>query len=170
LNVHVYGVVIVPFCVRLVVKPADGVVVVVPVVVVLVVDVDVVVVCPEGPVTTAVGLDVATDEPFLFVAVTVTRIVAPASPDASVYDAVPLPTAEHELPDESQRCHWKVYVGVGPAQVPTDAVSVCPTAADPEIDGRLVLPGDDCPGAVEEADSAPPATRPANASSRSKIG
>jgi hypothetical protein len=153
LNVHVYGVVIVPFCVRLVVNPVELVVVVVPVVVVPVVVVvvvvvvpvvgDVVVVWPEGPVTTAVGLDVATDEPFLFVAVTVTRIVEPTSPDASAYDAAPLPTAEHELPDESQRCHWKVYVGVGPAHVPTDAVSVCPTAADPEIEGRFVLPGED---------------------------
>jgi hypothetical protein len=103
-------------------------VVVVPVVVVVVVVVvvgDVVVVCPEAPgPTVAVGLDVATAEPFLFVAVTVIRSVEPTSPDVSAYEADPLPTAEHELPDVSQRCHWRLYVAVGPAHVPTDALSV----------------------------------------------
>jgi len=101
-------------------------VVVVPVVVVVVVVVvgGVVVVCPEPGPTTAVGFDVATADPFLFVAVTVTRIVEPTSPDVSPYDADPLPTAEHELPEVSQRCHWKVYVPVGPAQTPAEADSV----------------------------------------------
>jgi hypothetical protein len=85
-------------------------VVVVPVVVVPVVVVgDVVVVCPGAPeLTTDVGLDVATEEPFLFVAVTLIRNVEPTSPDVIPYDAEPLPTAEHELPDASQRCHWKL--------------------------------------------------------------
>ena len=85
-------------------------VVVVPVVVVVVVVVgDVVVVCPEAPgPTVAVGLDVATEDPFLFVAVTVIRNVEPTSPEVGAYDAEPLPTAEHELPDASQRCHWKL--------------------------------------------------------------
>lgn len=85
-------------------------VVVVPVLVVVVVVVgEVVVVCPEAPgPTTPVGFDVATEDPFLFVAVTVTRIVEPTSPDESPYDAAPLPTPEHELPEVSQRCHWKL--------------------------------------------------------------
>lgn len=73
-----YGVVIDPFWVRLVVNPVVVVVVVVVVVGVVVV-VEAVVDC--GEVTTAVGLDVATDDPFLFVAVTMTRSVEPASPE-----------------------------------------------------------------------------------------
>jgi hypothetical protein len=87
-------------------------VVVVPVVVVPVVVVPVVVVVGGGPeapeLTTEVGLDVATEEPFLFVAVTLIRNVEPASPEVRPYDAEPLPTAEQELPDASQRCHWKL--------------------------------------------------------------
>jgi len=99
-----YGLAIEPFWTRLVVKVPDCVVVVVVVVVACVVVV-VVVVGGDPPETTPVGPEVATDDPFLFVAVTVTRSVAPQSPDVTPYVAEPLPTAEHELPDPSQRCH-----------------------------------------------------------------
>jgi hypothetical protein len=45
-------------------------------------------------------------------------------------------------PTESQSCHWYVNVmGVDPAHDPVDAVSNCPTTAEPDIAGRLVFVG-----------------------------
>jgi hypothetical protein len=79
--VVVVGVVAVVVCVVV------GTVVVVCVVAVVVVGVVavVVVVVGTGAVTTAVGADVATVEPFLFVAMTATASVEPTSAELSVY-------------------------------------------------------------------------------------
>ena len=51
-------------------------------------------------------------------------------------------------PAESQSSHWYANViGVDPDQLPFDAVSTCPTCAEPEIDGGLVFAG----GVAEQA-------------------
>jgi len=73
-------------------------------VVVVVVVVGVVVGAPR---TTLVGSDVATVEPFLLVAVIVTRSVELTSAERGTYPwAVAAPIAEHADPPLLQRCHW----------------------------------------------------------------
>jgi hypothetical protein len=57
-------------------------------------------------VTTAVGLEVPVEEPFLFTALTVTRIVLPTSVDPSGYvDAAAPLTGAQPFPELSQRSH-----------------------------------------------------------------
>ena len=59
-----------------------------------------------GPATTPVAADTLVAEPPLFVAVTATRNVAPASAAATVYElAVAAKTSTQPAPDESQRRH-----------------------------------------------------------------
>jgi hypothetical protein len=134
-----------------------GVVVVVTVVlvvgVVVVVDhVDVVVgvvlvVGAGGAETWGVGDEVAMLVPFLLLAVTATRMVNPTSPEPSksVCAVAPL-TGAHASPLFEQRSHWKLYVLVGPFQVPVFAVRVVPTSGWPLIDGRPPLTGALWPG------------------------
>lgn len=108
--------------------------------------------------TTAVWADVAYVDPFLLVATTTTRIVAPASPDATVYVAALAPSGAQAPPEASQRCHENESVDGGPAQAPASAESWEPTTADPEIDGGVVFFGADFPGpAAEEAATGSPA-------------
>jgi predicted NBD/HSP70 family sugar kinase len=87
-----------------------GAVVVVAAVVVVVAAVVVVVVTgggAAGAATTPVAAEVATVEPFLFEATTVTRLVAPTSGEASVSVCAVAPaTAWQPPPRESQRSHW----------------------------------------------------------------
>jgi hypothetical protein len=60
----------------------------------------------SGALTTAVAADVAAPDPFLLVAVTITRSVAPASPVERVYVCVRAPVIARQLaPLESQRSH-----------------------------------------------------------------
>ena len=85
-----------------------GVVDVVEVVVVhMFVDVGVLVVVDVAALMTDVGSDVATAEPFLLLAVTVTRSVAPMSfaPSSCVWLVAPA-TGEQAAPLEVQRAHW----------------------------------------------------------------
>ncbi len=96
-----------------------------------------------GTVTTAVTtLTAGVEGPPVFVAMTTTRNVEPASPATTTYDALVAPTrSAHELPPASQRCHWYVYdVGVF-VQVPVDADTVAPTCADPDTTGTAVFTG-----------------------------
>ena len=85
-------------------------------------------------------------EPFLFVATTTMRNVDPASPVTGVYDDAVEPADAHESPEALQRCQEIEKVGDGPAHEPGLADSCEPTAADPEIDGRVVAFGADLPG------------------------
>jgi len=74
------------------------------------------------------------------VAVTVTRIVEPASAEVCVYVAYTAPEFGLQFPPElAQRAQPYEWVnGVEPDHVPVDAASVCPTVAVPEIDGSVV--------------------------------
>jgi hypothetical protein len=94
-------------------------------------------------VTTAVGADDSDALPALFVAVTTTRIVWPASAAPTAYVCAFAPEiGEHAPPVESQRRHANAYViGAVPLQLPADALSVCPIAAVPEIAGGELLTG-----------------------------
>ena len=57
--------------------------------------------------TVAVGLELLPAEPALFVAVTCERIVAPTSPDVSVYVSFVAPLMTMQLlPVVSHRCQW----------------------------------------------------------------
>ena len=57
--------------------------------------------------TTEVGVEVALCEPFLFDAVTATRIVEPTSAFPSLYVVEVAPaTRLHAFPVRSQRSHW----------------------------------------------------------------
>lgn len=59
-----------------------------------------------GAVTAVVARDVATEEPYLFDAVTVTRSVYPTFAVTGMYVEVVMPaSAKQLLPDESQRSH-----------------------------------------------------------------
>jgi hypothetical protein len=100
--------------------------------------------------TTAVAPDVATADPFLFVAVTVTRNVCPTSAELSTYALFAADViAEHAAPELSQRCHWNPKVGLGPDQTPGSAEGVWPWAAVPLIEGGVVFVGAVCPGGVD---------------------
>jgi hypothetical protein len=102
---------------------------------------------PDGivapDVTTGDAEEVAADVPYVFVAVTRTRRVAPASIDVSV-NVVPVAPAMSPqlLPAESQRRHWYEYaIGVVPLQLPAVAVNEEATTALPPIDGAEVFVG-----------------------------
>jgi hypothetical protein len=75
-----------------------------------------------GAVTTAVGEEVATAEPFLFDAVTATAIVEPTSSAESEYVVAVAPSMGAQL--APHRCHWIWKVACGPLQLPVVAVSV----------------------------------------------
>ena len=78
-----------------------------------------------GGATSAVGDEVATAEPFLFVAVTATATVEPTSLAESEYVVAVAPSIGAQLaPDALHRCHRKSYVARGPLQLPAVAVSV----------------------------------------------
>jgi hypothetical protein len=85
-------------------------VVVVVVGVVVVVEMEVVVVGGGGldaPLTTGVGFDVLTAEPFLLLAVTTSRKVKPTSAAAWLYDWSVAPViALQSVPMVEQRTHW----------------------------------------------------------------
>ena len=57
-------------------------------------------------VTAAVGEEVATADPYLFEAVTLTRSVYPTSPETGLYDDDVPPESFEQAPDESQWTHW----------------------------------------------------------------
>ena len=103
---------------------------------------------PGGPtacVTTAVAAEVAVAEPAMFEAVTVTRMVEPASAEAAAYVADVAPEIGLQFPPElAQRTQpYECVIGVEPDHVPVEAESVCPTTGVPEIDGRAVDVGGD---------------------------
>jgi len=98
--------------------------------------------------TTPVASEVAIAEPFLFVAVTATRSVDPASPVEGVYASDAPPIAEHADPPASHFSQRYAYVGLGPLHVPAAALRLCPTEGVPLIDGTFVFSGADCPGAL----------------------
>lgn len=75
-----------------------------------------------GAVTTAVGEEVATAEPFLFDAVTATAIVEPTSFAESEYVVAVAPSMGAQL--APHRCHWNWNVACGPLQLPVVAVNV----------------------------------------------
>jgi hypothetical protein len=125
------------------------VVVVVAVVVVAVVVVAAVVVPPVvveevglGAATVAVAADVATLEPHLFVAVTITRSVVDSSavPSTCVFPVAPDISAQL-LAFVSQLIHWYEYETPFPVQLPGLAVSVWPATAEPPIVGRELSAG-----------------------------
>jgi hypothetical protein len=59
-----------------------------------------------GATTAGVGLEVATDEPLLLEAVTLTRRAWPTSPDTGTYDALRAPVSDEQpLPEPSHRSH-----------------------------------------------------------------
>src|SRR2546423_1508353 len=93
--------------------------------------------------TTAVGTDVAEDEPCVLRAVTRTRSVVAWSAVVSTYVLPFAPPIEAQLPPlPSHRRHWNANViGCAPAHEPGFAVSVWFTAALPEIDGGDVFAG-----------------------------
>jgi hypothetical protein len=95
------------------------------------------------PATVPVGSEVSVEEPSLFFAVTRTRIRRPSSADVSLNVLLDAPLIERQFPPPPpQRRHWYSKVmGVDPDQLPVDALSVCPTAAVPEIVGGDVLVG-----------------------------
>ena len=100
------------------------------------------------PLMKAVGVvDVAeiepTHEPVEFVAVTIECTYKPTSAEASVYVfAVALPMVEQPPPDDVQRCHWYVYIGVGmPVHVPLSVVRTLPVVVVPVTFGRAVFAG-----------------------------
>jgi hypothetical protein len=96
---------------------------------------------PEA--TTAVGEEFAIAEAAVFVAVTLTRTVEPASPEASVYVAAFAPAIDAQFaPAESHLLQPYVKViGVVPFQLPVDAVRTCPTVGVPEIVGADEIDG-----------------------------
>ena len=97
-----------------------------------------------GAWTTAVGTDVVDVEPALFVAVTLTRSVAPASTCCSLYVVAVAPLiAAQLLPFWSQRLHAYVYPVGLPLHDPFVVVRVEPTVVVPEIVGAAVFPGAD---------------------------
>ena len=57
-------------------------------------------------VTAAVAEDVATDDPYLFDAVTLTRSEYPTSLETGLYDDDVAPESFEQAPDESQWTHW----------------------------------------------------------------
>ena len=92
------------------------------------------------------GFDVAVALPAAFVAVTRTRSRKLTSALVATYDLAVAPEiVVHVLrPLVVQRSHWYAKViGVEPDQVPSLAVSVLPTRAGPEIEGKSVLAGGD---------------------------
>src|SRR5262245_41475325 len=94
------------------------------------------------PVTTAVWADWTELEPVVFVAVTVTRIVLSLSALTSVYVFwVAFGIGVHAPPDASQRDHAYANVMPVPVHVPSFAVSVWPTTAEPTIVGGAVFGG-----------------------------
>ena len=95
---------------------------------------------------TALGAEVAELEPTTFVAVTVARMVRPASAVTSVYLLALAPgTSTHAPPEASQRPEHAqdhlLGVGVEPAQLPFDVLIVLPTMVGPVMAGALVLRG-----------------------------
>jgi hypothetical protein len=96
-----------------------------------------------GELTTAVGTEVADADPAELCAVTCTRSVFAASTDLRTYVLSVAPPMSAQLPPFwSQRLHWYANViGWLPLHVPAFAVSVCPTAAEPETVGGFVAAG-----------------------------
>jgi hypothetical protein len=61
----------------------------------------------------------------VFLAVTATRIVEPASPAPTAYvGPVAFATSAHADPPAAQRCHWYAKLVGEPAQVPVELVRV----------------------------------------------
>jgi hypothetical protein len=78
-----------------------------------------------GEGTADVWLEVAADDPAALVAVTLTRSVEPASPEAGAYEVLTAPErAEQLLPEPSHRSHWYAYELTPPLQVPALALNV----------------------------------------------
>ncbi len=87
--------------------------------------------------TTEVAADVATLEPLLLEAVTLTRSVWPRSADTTPYDELVAPPIEAQaLPDESQRSHSYAYELTRPLQLPLLADTVFPTTGNPLTAGK----------------------------------
>jgi hypothetical protein len=96
--------------------------------------------------TAAVALEVATDDPALFDAVTATRSAEPTSPTAGTYEELTAPARDAQLlPEPSQRSHWYAYELTPPLQLPVLALSFWPTTAEPLTVGRAVDVGGFCP-------------------------
>src|SRR5262245_6635445 len=110
-----------------------GVVVVVPVVVVVVPD----------DFTAAVASLWALADPSRLLAITLTRIVLPSSPDRTVNVlpvAPPMLLQASPLAPQINHWYWKL-IGLDPFQVPGSAVSLLPTAALPSIVGNVSFDG-----------------------------
>ena len=97
---------------------------------------------PATP-TTGVAVLVAELDPAVFVAVSLTLIVAPRSAAASRYDDPVAPAMLAQLAAlASQRCHCSLSVGAGlPAQLPAVTVNVCPCTAEPVTTGSTWFTG-----------------------------
>jgi hypothetical protein len=92
--------------------------------------------------TGAVWMDLAVADPSAFEAVTLTRIVWPASAPTSVYVfCVPLAAFLQPFPPPLQRSHWYAYDVGELVQTPFSAVSVWPTVGAPTIVGGVVFVG-----------------------------
>ena len=93
---------------------------------------------PPAARTTAVGFEIAVDEPRGFVARTWTRSVRPWSAERTPYVR---PRAPVSVQPEPAASHWsQLYWKFGaPVQLPASAVSVSPTVAVPEIEGSFVF-------------------------------
>src|SRR5712692_8473752 len=100
----------------------------------------VVVVCVFAA-TMDVKFEIAVVDPNLFDAFTRIRSSRPTSDERTPYVVPVAPTMSTQLlPFASQTCHWCVKE-TAPVHVPLLAVSVSPTAAVPEIVGRLLFTG-----------------------------
>src|SRR6516225_1147192 len=96
-----------------------------------------------GDPTTAVGTDVDEFDPSVFLAVTWTRSVLPASTDFRTYVLSVAPLIDEQLPPFSshRRQSYVNEIGVAPFHLPGSAVSVWPTVAVPVIVGGDWLVG-----------------------------
>lgn len=108
-------------------------------------------------VTTAVGAEVATELPLLFVAVTSTRIVKPTSAPTKMYFAAVAPTMTTQwAPFASQSNQRRAKLVGLRVQPPTVDVNVCPTTVVPVIVGREVLTGGPLAANAEGSPAASP--------------
>jgi hypothetical protein len=100
-----------------------------------------------GETTAGVGSEVATVDPFLLVAMTVTRNALPTSATRGVKVSPVASEIAEQVPLDSHRFHWNPCCTAGPSHEPACATSVCPSTAVPSIDGADELTGALWPGA-----------------------
>jgi hypothetical protein len=120
--------------------------------------------------TTAVGAEVATALPLLFVAVTSTRIVEPTSALVRVYFGAVAPTITTQFrPFVLQSNQRRVKLVGLRVQPPTVEVSCCPTTVVPVMVGREVLTGGPAAASADGSVAVSPTTPRAAATTRATL-